>query len=534
MHEKLLPGIEWSMRNKKPFIFLAAYFLAIFLWLLFCYRQVQKACLEAGHTVQSEVLEIEPLWEDEIAERARQGYSLFGDRERRDEADQEKASGEEMAENSVAQEKGTDSETQAAGNETEAALIRVVLLGAGGIYHEKILLEAGGETLEIRADSPYFEKTDIIRVSATGKEDSTIRVTSLLRACGQPSYEGTLEIRREETGLVLINEVALEEYVKGVLPSEMPSSYPLEALKAQAVCARTYAQMRQEEKAYPQYNAAVDDSTACQVYCNLETSDQGDTAVEETAGEVLRKEDGSYMECYYYSTSCGRSAQITVWHGGETERPVISGSEEEIDDINYDFFCFIREKEDSDPESEEAFYRWEYRCDKADRERIFARCADRQAVNDRLVFAQSREDGAEQAINRESLGNIKDMSIAARQESGVADCMKIACEKGDLYVWGEYNIRYVLAQGGEVALQNGASYQAKELMPSAFISLQSICNEEGNMVGYYVMGGGFGHGVGLSQNGAKHMALAGNSYLEILEKYYTDGSVSPDQPGGKS
>ena len=112
--------------------------------------------------------------------------------------------------------------------------------------------------------------------------------------------------------------------------------------------------------------------------------------------------------------------------------------------------------------------------------------------------------------------------------------MKIACEKGDLYVWGEYNIRYVLAQGGEVALQNGASYQAKELMPSAFISLQSICNEKGNMVGYYVMGGGFGHGVGLSQNGAKHMALAGSSYLEILEKYYTDGSVSPDQPGGKS
>lgn len=89
------------MRNKKPFIFLAAYFLAIFLWLLFCYRQVQKACLEAGHTVQSEVLEVEPLWEDEIAERARQGYSLFGDRERRDEADQEKASGEEMAENPV-------------------------------------------------------------------------------------------------------------------------------------------------------------------------------------------------------------------------------------------------------------------------------------------------------------------------------------------------------------------------------------------------------------------------------------------------
>ena len=66
--------------------------------------------------MQSEVLEVEPLWEDEIAERARQGYSLFGDRERRDEADQEKASGEEMAENPVTQEKETDSKKLTTGN----------------------------------------------------------------------------------------------------------------------------------------------------------------------------------------------------------------------------------------------------------------------------------------------------------------------------------------------------------------------------------------------------------------------------------
>lgn len=102
----------------------------------------------------------------------------------------------------------------------------------------------------------------------------------------------------------------------------------------------------------------------------------------------------------------------------------------------------------------------------------------------------------------------------------MADCLKISCRNGTLYVWGEYNIRYVLAQGGEVILQDDTEFRTGELLPSAFISLQSICNEKGNMVGYIVVGGGFGHGVGLSQNGAKHMALAGNNYQEILKTYY--------------
>lgn len=507
------------MRDRKPFIFLGAYFLAIFFWLFFCYRQVQKACLDAGHTVQSTVLEVAPLWENEIRENAEEGHPFFGEGERKNmqeqrTAEQEKAVPEE--EDSDETEKKAVPENE----ETDTETIRVVLLADGGVYHKKILLEAAGEKLEITPESPYFAKTDIIRICIAEGDGETIRVISLERACGQPSYKGFLEIRKEEPGLVLINEVPLEEYVKGVLPSEMPSSYPLEALKAQAVCARTYAELKQAEKAYPQYDAAVDDSTACQVYRNLETSEQGDEAVTETAGEVLRKEDGSFAECYYYSTSCGRGTQMSVWHGGETDRPVLSRTKEEIDGMNREFFDFIREKEEDDPEAEEAFYRWEYRCDRASDKMIFDRCAGRQAVNNRLVWAERPEDGAELKISGDSLGNITDMSIAERLDGGVADCMKISCEKGELYVWGEYNIRYVLAQGGEVKLQNDADYQARELLPSAFISLQSICNEKGNMVGYIVVGGGFGHGVGLSQNGAKHMALAGNSYREILEYYY--------------
>lgn len=514
------------MRNRKPFIFLGVYFLAIFLWLLFCYKHVQKACLNAGHTVQSQVLEVTPIWENEITERAKKGYPFMGEKEKNADkkqmVGQEKLSEKEKEKNTEEiKEKPTDSDkTTQEKEEQDIETIRVVLLGDGGIYHKKIQLKTEEEKLEITSDCSYFAETDIIRICVTGKENGAIQVTNLERACGHPSYEGILEIRKEEAGLVLINEVPLEEYIKGVLPSEMPSSYPLEALKAQAVCARTYAKMKQDEKVYPQYDAAVDDSTACQVYRNLETSTQGDQAVAETAGEVLRKEDGSFAESYYYSTSCGRGAQMSVWHGGETERPALSKNEEETTLMNQEFFDYISQKNESDAEVSEAFYRWEYRCEKAKDQSIFERCKKRQLINDRLIWAESREDGTELGISKDSLGNITDISIAERQEGGVADCMKISCEKGILYVWGEYNIRYVLAQGGKVNLQNDTTYQAKELMPSAFISLQSICNEKGNMVGYIVVGGGFGHGVGLSQNGAKHMALAGNDYGEILEQYY--------------
>lgn len=536
------------MRNRRYYLFLSAYFLVIFLWLLFCYRQVQKACLQAGHTVQHAGLEVTPLWEFDPAQQENGESFIWGnikkdkgslfekwneedirqsdtetseaERSDTDETGKKKESNNPGTDEYLREESGETGASSERAENAQAETIRVVILGTNGIYHKKISLMSGGEKLEIAPDNPYFARTAVIRVSVTNKENDTMQVVSLDRACGHPYYKGTLEIRKEDAGLILINEVSLEEYVKGVLPSEMPAAYPLEALKAQAVCARTYAKMKQQDKVYPQYDAAVDDSTACQVYRNLDTAPQGDQAVEETAGEVLKNDDGSFVECYYYSTSCGRGTQMSVWHGGETERPALSKNEDEIILMNQEFFDYIGKRYKDHPEAEEAFYRWEYCCEDAKDASIFARCIERQAVNNRLVWAQNGENGKNLTISGKALGNIRDMSIAERKEGGVADCMRIICEKGTVYVWGEYNIRYVLAQGGAVKLANDTTYQARELLPSAFISLQSICNEKGNMIGYIVVGGGFGHGVGMSQNGAKQMALAGSGYREILDAYF--------------
>lgn len=91
----------------------------------------------------------------------------------------------------------------------------------------------------------------------------------------------------DRRGLYLVNELPLETYLACVVPSEMPSGYSTEALKAQAVCARTYACQELEVWAYPECEAHVDDSVSFQVYGNTDRSYSTDWAVAETAGQIL-------------------------------------------------------------------------------------------------------------------------------------------------------------------------------------------------------------------------------------------------------
>ena len=90
-----------------------------------------------------------------------------------------------------------------------------------------------------------------------------------------------------------------------------------------------------------------------------------------------------------------------------------------------------------------------------------------------------------------------------------------------LEVSNEYHIRAVLTDGESlVNLQNGNTYACGSLLPSAFFILD-IEKKEEEVKGIRILGGGFGHGVGMSQNGAKGMAQEGFNYKEILQFYYT-------------
>ena len=128
-----------------------------------------------------------------------------------------------------------------------------------------------------------------------------------------PAYAGSMELRMYPEGYTVVNVVDLESYVKGVIPSEVPSSYGMEALKAQAVCARSYAYIQMMHNKYEAYGAHVDDSVNFQVYNKQNQTPETVAAVDETKGQVLSYK-GDIIETYYYSTSYGHTGDYEAWN----------------------------------------------------------------------------------------------------------------------------------------------------------------------------------------------------------------------------
>ncbi len=112
------------------------------------------------------------------------------------------------------------------------------------------------------------------------------------------------------------------------------------------------------------------------------------------------------------------------------------------------------------------------------------------------------------------------MRVSERENSGVIKTLEIIGSGGSFEVEGEYEIRKLLqTQNAPVTLQDGSTAPNLGMLPSAFFYLTEE-NEGGVLKGYTLKGGGYGHGKGMSQNGAKHMAEAGRSCVDILRYYY--------------
>ena len=413
----------------------------------------------------------------------------------------------------------------------------ILLYERDGVIGEEAY--TAGESITVTPESIYFAegtagRVQIIPSALTGK----ISLLSVNRSQGTPAYRGTLDISCVDGGLIVVNEVLLEEYLYAVVPSEMPASYPLEALKAQAVCARTYAYARMLHPGLAGFGAHVDDSTSFQVYNNILEQNSTTNAVRETSGQLLYASDGSLVDAYYYSTSCGFGSDEHVWKSESApELPYLSAlsvSEEGMagEDLIYTaesmteesvFAQFLNEPPESDFERGEPWYRWSYEVEKLDADRMLAMLQSRYAANNKLVL--TLKDGEYVSAKIEKLGSIKSITVLKRNAGGVADELVIESSTGTYNVISEINIRYVLCDGKtKVKRQDGSEVEMASLLPSAFFVINPIY--EGDIIkGFKLMGGGFGHGAGMSQNGARAMAQAGYSAEEILGFFYRDSTV---------
>ena len=410
---------------------------------------------------------------------------------------------------------------------------------------------AAGEIVTLTPDDAYFTDSDRVFLTLTANTGRII-LPSIERARERTDYRGSLEIVKTTDGLIVINELLLEEYLYGVVPSEMPTSYPADSLKAQAICARTYAYRNMKSAGFLELGAHVDDSTAFQVYGNTEEKAEATAAVKATKGKLLFYGEEP-IDTYYYSTSCGFGTDIRAWNGMDAQSPpylqarAIAAGETGMGDADSgetqagntddgqfytpetmreeDIFAqFISEEQPQAYESQEAWYRWRYEVAQVDVKEMERRLAQRYEAAPGFILTKGADDTWD-SMPPGTIGRLEEISVTERNAGGNVAEILIVGSEGTYVVRTEYNIRYILNNGSySVVRRDGTEVPSKTLLPSAFFMV-TTGKEDGNVVGYTIVGGGYGHGIGMSQNGAKNMAQAGLTEEEILTFFYEGSRI---------
>ncbi len=307
-------------------------------------------------------------------------------------------------------------------------------------------------------------------------------------------YLSPIEIIVDKRGkLAAVNEVKMEEYVKGIVPVEIRLSAHEEALKAQAISARTEAIAKLGiQHAFDPFDFCA--SQHCQEFGGLtRRTARTDAAVEATRGLVLMR-DGSLVDAVY-SANCGGHTEHNenVW----SSRPdkALRG----VSDL------YSNPESFDSPIHPSQIERWL-------KHSPLAYCSDRH-VGDRRKFRWKVRYSASELtriVNKSRrVGNIKDIKVLGRGVSGRARRIKIVGSRDTAIINKELPIRRVL--GG---------------MKSSMFIVETKRDSSGNPASFTFHGGGWGHGVGMCQSGAEGMALRGFECDEILRHYYTGTEIT--------
>lgn len=432
----------------------------------------------------------------------------------------------------------------------EVENIRVLLKTSGytGYYHDKAVITSdskftlsngtlkktykAGKKVTVKPGSKWLSGGRLLITCKDSK--GKIAVESIKRNGVTPSYYGTMEVSKADEGLLLVNELPLEQYLYSVIPSEMPTTYGVEALKVQAVCARTYAYKQILANGMRKYGAHVDDSASYQVYNNVPDNKTARKAVDATIGQILRYE-GEPITSYYFSTSCGHTANAAeVWNGNVTV-PYLTGElqiteekdEEEVGNLKKeeDMKEFLTEDLCETYDCESAWYRWHTTVTKKQIKRnIDNNLGARYDANPQLILTLG-EDGKYHSVPVDTVGTVKKVEITKRKTGGIVTEIIVTGSENTVKIISEYNIRLVLAPANtSIVRQDESLVKNQKMLPSAFFIMEAK-TEDKKSIGYTITGGGFGHGVGMSQNGAKGMIDRGYTYEEILMHYYEGAEI---------
>jgi len=295
-------------------------------------------------------------------------------------------------------------------------------------------------------------------ISVNGK---SVSGGSLILSCpdlsltiGDRSFRGNLLIQSQSTGFIVVNRLSLEDYLRGVVPKEMPAGWNMEALKAQAVAARTFALYQIEKHQDEQWDVMA--TVMSQVYGGRsgETA-KTDQAVRETAGQILSFNQRPIL-AYFHSNSGGHTESTDAVWG--TDLPYLEGVDDPYSKGNQ---------------------------------------ADAWGASFTL-------DQINQAMAGDGISGITNLEPTGYSPSGRVT-----------------QIRFQTANG---STEMPANTTRLRLGSTVMKSTWWQESKEGNR--FLFRGRGYGHGVGMSQWGAKAMADQGFDYRRILAYYYPKCSVT--------
>lgn len=324
-------------------------------------------------------------------------------------------------------------------------------------------------------------------------------------------FRGSIIINRySDSDLTIINQLGLEEYLYGVVPKEVSSKWPIESQKAQAVAARSYTIMQRGK--YSKYGFDLSPSTSSQVYGGYTSENpRSNRAVDETKGKVITY-NGKVVTTFYHSNS-----------GGHTENSENYWSSK---------LGYLRGVEDH----------FSIGLPNAKWTKVYTKEQIENRLSTNGIFVGSIENI--RILERSNNGRVLKLEIQGSEGNKVLEKSKIRSILGNTIIKSTW-FDIVSDKDGDASLfvLYDLKYSPKEMnMDQKYIlsseDLQKmntenqyvtngeesklIENETSTNVGEYVFEGkGYGHGIGMSQWGAKKMAEEGFTFEQILEHYYT-------------
>lgn len=358
-------------------------------------------------------------------------------------------------------------------------------------------------------------------------------------------YYGGFRYERISGGdLTVVNIVDLETYIKGVVPYEMSSSWPLEALKVQAVCARSYAYINIHSGKHTSYHFDVCNTADCQAYygagtnsSSYQATERTDQAVDETAGEYAWY-DGQVIEAFYSSSHGGASESVyNVW-GTSLEQ--------------YPYLCGVEDPYEADMASKNSYSSWTVSYTSSElAQRLENYDYDASSGIESLTLTYSDlgnviqvrvnyQDGGSDTIRPSSMRSVFGISSIRFTVNGQAASSGSGTTSGSgggLTANGSTSLdsqgTYTVISGSGSLSQAGLDGLYAISGSGSITSVEDAASGGGSGTdtpsgtqvtvsgsSYSFQGSGNGHQLGLSQYGAWAMAERGFTYEEIIEFYY--------------